>query len=141
LRTDHLERDDLDLADQLLAHVEAADEVGRNADIVRGAGTRYSEMRLFRTPLPSIDLVLLGVEGGRVVLEVLDQRARLGAFIEDLGLAFVDAATAVHGDQPWLEKRPSYPWLLFEAPGHPLGAPDEGLRDGRREGSDPQTCD
>ena len=30
----HLERDDLDLPDQLLAHVEAADEVGRHADLV-----------------------------------------------------------------------------------------------------------
>ena len=33
---DHdLDRDDLDLADQLLAHVEAADEVGRDADRLR----------------------------------------------------------------------------------------------------------
>ena len=29
---DDFDRDDLDLADQLLAHVEAADEVGRDAD-------------------------------------------------------------------------------------------------------------
>jgi hypothetical protein len=28
----HLDRNDLDLADQLLAHVEPADEVGRDAD-------------------------------------------------------------------------------------------------------------
>jgi len=28
------ERDDLNLADQLLAHVEAADEVGWNSDVV-----------------------------------------------------------------------------------------------------------
>ena len=41
--------------------------------------------------------MLLGIEGGRVVLEVLDQRARLRALIEDFGLAFVDAAAAVHG--------------------------------------------
>jgi hypothetical protein len=32
------------------------------------------------------DLVLLGVEGGRVVLEMLDQRSRLRAFIKDLAL-------------------------------------------------------
>src|ERR671917_551840 len=31
----HLERDDLDLADELLAHVEAADEMGRHPDIVQ----------------------------------------------------------------------------------------------------------
>jgi hypothetical protein len=30
---DDLERDDLDFLDQLLAHVEAADEVGRDADL------------------------------------------------------------------------------------------------------------
>jgi hypothetical protein len=41
--------------------------------------------------------VLLGVEGCGVVLEVLDQRARFGALIEDLGLALIDAAAAVHG--------------------------------------------
>ena len=32
---DDLDRDDLDLADQLLAHVEAADEMGRHADRLR----------------------------------------------------------------------------------------------------------
>ena len=40
---------------------------------------------------------LLRVEGGRVVLEILDQRARLGTLVEDLGLAFVDLAAAGHG--------------------------------------------
>jgi hypothetical protein len=41
--------------------------------------------------------MFLGIEGGRVVLEMLDQRARLRALIEDLGLAFVNSAAAVHG--------------------------------------------
>ncbi len=48
--------------------------------------------------------MLLGIEGGCVVLEVLNQSSRLGSFIQDLGLALVDATAAVHGDQPWLEK-------------------------------------
>ena len=39
---------------------------------------------------------LLGVERGRVVLEILDQGARLGTLVEDLGLAFVDLAAAGH---------------------------------------------
>src|SRR5512141_838824 len=39
---------------------------------------------------------LLGVEGGRVVLEILDQRTRLRTLIEDLGLAFVDLAATDH---------------------------------------------
>jgi hypothetical protein len=38
------------------------------------------------------NFVLLGVEGGSVVLEELDQGARLRSFIENLGLAFIDAA-------------------------------------------------
>ena len=48
------------------------------------------------------DLVLLGVEGGGVVLEMLDEGARLRALVQDLGLAFVNATAAVHGHQPML---------------------------------------
>jgi hypothetical protein len=40
---------------------------------------------------------LLGVEGGRIVLEILDQRARLGTLVEDLGLALVNLAAPSHG--------------------------------------------
>jgi hypothetical protein len=46
--------------------------------------------------------MLLGIEGGRVVLEVLNESSRLGSFIEDLRLAFVYAATAAHRSVPWL---------------------------------------
>ena len=59
---------------------------------------RYSLMRLLRTPLPSITAFLVASNGGGVVLEILDDGARLGAFVEDLGLAFVDDAAAFHGD-------------------------------------------
>jgi hypothetical protein len=48
--------------------------------------------------------VLLGVEGGRVVLEVLDERSRLRALVEDLRLALVDATAAIHWDVPWFEE-------------------------------------
>jgi hypothetical protein len=41
---------------------------------------------------------LLRVERGGIVLEVLDQGARLGTFVEDLGLAFVDLAATRHRD-------------------------------------------
>jgi hypothetical protein len=41
-------------------------------------------------------VVFLRVEGGRIVLEVLHQRARFGAFIEDFCLALVDAAALFH---------------------------------------------
>ena len=43
---------------------------------------------------------LLRVERGRVVLEILDQRAGLGTLVEDLGLALVDLAAAGH----WLAR-------------------------------------
>jgi hypothetical protein len=45
-------------------------------------------------------LVFLGIERGRVVLEVLDQGARLRAFIEDLRLAFLNTAPTAHWDVP-----------------------------------------
>ena len=48
--------------------------------------------------------VLLGVERGRVVLEVLDQGPRLRSLVEDFGLAFINSSAAVHAMQPWLEK-------------------------------------
>jgi len=43
------------------------------------------------------DGLLLGVEGGGVVLEVLHERAGLGALIEDLRLALVDGSAPFHG--------------------------------------------
>ena len=109
---DHLERDDLDLADELLAHVQPADEVRRHADVVEVLEDVLGDP-VVQHALAVDHLVLLGVEGGGVVLEVLDQRAGLGALVEDLGLAFVDATAAVHWDLPGLEKvhvrRPSAP--------------------------------
>ena len=50
-----------------------------------------SEMRLLSTPLPSMTAFFWRVEGGGVVLVVDDDRAGLRTFVEDLGLAFVDA--------------------------------------------------
>src|SRR5262245_47836302 len=47
------------------------------------------------------DLVLLRIEGGRVVLEVLDQRTGLRSFVENLRLALIDATTAAHRSVPW----------------------------------------
>ena len=108
---DHLEGDDLDLPDELLAHVEAANEVCRHADIVQILED------VFRNPVVQHafavdDLVLLRVEGGRVILEVLDERAGLRSLVEDLRLALVDATAAVHWCVPWFEKIHEMPWLL-----------------------------
>src|SRR5262249_24716983 len=46
--------------------------------------------------------MLLRIEGGRVVLEMLNQCSRLGSFIKDFRLALIDAATAAHRSVPWL---------------------------------------
>jgi hypothetical protein len=45
-------------------------------------------------------LVFLGIERGRIVLEVLDQGSRLRPFVKDLGLAFINAASTAHWDVP-----------------------------------------
>ena len=92
----HLDRDDLDLADQLLAHVEPADEMGRDADRAEQGEDMLGDA-VVEHALAGDRALLLGVEGGRVVLEILDQRAGLGPFVEDLGLAFVDQSAAGHG--------------------------------------------
>ena len=97
------ERNDLDLANQLLAHVEAADEVGRHADVVQVLEYVFGDA-VVEHPLAFDDLVLLRVERGGIVLEVLDQRSRLRAFVKDLCLAFINAATAAHRCVPWLEE-------------------------------------
>jgi len=83
----------------LLAHVKAADEVGGHPDIVEVL------KQIFRNPviedaLALDHLVLLGIERGRIVLEVLDQGSRLRPFIKYLGLAFINAASTAHWDVP-----------------------------------------
>ena len=42
---------------------------------------------------------LLRVERGRVVLEILDERAGLRTLVEDLGLALINLAAASHGSR------------------------------------------
>ena len=93
---DHFQRNDLAGPAQLFAHVQTTDEMGRHADVVQ---TGHEE---FRQPVVqhalALDHVLfLGVEGGGIILEVLHDRARLGAFIQDLGLAFIDFLASCHG--------------------------------------------
>ena len=73
---------------------------------------------IFRDPvvedaLALDDLVLLGVERGGVVLEMLDQSARLRSLVEGFGLAFVNATPTSHWDVP----------CVVEV--HEWGAPDD----------------
>src|SRR5262249_9967562 len=99
----HHERDDLDLADQLLAHVQPPDEVRRHADVVEVLEYVFRNA-VVEHALAFDHLVLFRIEGGGVVLEVLDQGAGLRALVEDLRLAFIDTAATAHRRVPWLEE-------------------------------------
>jgi hypothetical protein len=91
-----LDRHDLDLTHQLLAHVQAADEVRGDADMRKPREHIFADAVVDHAL--AVDRALfLGVERGGIILEILDQRARLGTLIEDLGLAFVNLAAAGHG--------------------------------------------
>ncbi len=74
-----LARDDLDFADQLLAHVDRTDEMRRYADVVQAREDEFRDPVVEDT-LALNDGALLVVKGGGVVLEVLDERAGLRAF-------------------------------------------------------------
>src|SRR3546814_5024125 len=87
--------DVLDLADGLLAHVEAADEVRGHADMAEQREDVLGNT-VVEHALAGDRALFLGVERGRVVLEILDQRAGFRPLVEDLGLALVDLAAACH---------------------------------------------
>ena len=91
----HLDRNDLDLADELLAHVQPADEVGRDPDRPE-QGEDMLGNAVVEHALAGDRPLLLRVEGRRIVLEILNQRPRFRTLVEDLGLAFVDHAAAGH---------------------------------------------
>jgi hypothetical protein len=79
----------------LFAHVEPLDEVRRHADLAELHEQIFGDAVV--EDAFALDLVvLLVVEGCRVVLEVLDERTLLRAFVQNLGLAFVDTAAPVH---------------------------------------------
>jgi hypothetical protein len=94
-----LQRHDLNLANQLLAHVKTADEMGRHPDVVKVL-KQILRNAVVEDALALDHLVFLGVERGRVVLEVLDQSSGLRSFVEDLGLAFVNTTPTAHWDVP-----------------------------------------
>jgi hypothetical protein len=93
---DHLDRDDLDLADELLAHVEAAHEMRRHADLVE-LGHQIFADAVVEHALAGDRALLLIVKGGGVVLEILHDGTRLRPLEEDLGLAFVNLPASGHG--------------------------------------------
>ena len=64
------ERNDLDLANQLLAHVEPANEMRRHADVIEVLKHIFGDA-IVQHALAFDHLVLLCIEGGGVVLEML----------------------------------------------------------------------
>ena len=92
---DHFAGDDLDFADQLLAHVHGADEVGRHADLVQAREDIFRDT-VVEDALAFNRRVFLIVEGGGVILEMLDESAGFGAFVKDLGLALINASATAH---------------------------------------------
>ncbi len=63
----------------------------RHADLVQRVKMN-SENAVVEDTLALDRGAFLIVEGGRIVLEVLDERARLRALVKHLGLAFVNAS-------------------------------------------------
>src|SRR5690606_36596541 len=96
---DHLQRDDLDLADQLLAHVQPLEEVRRQAYAVQLGHDELADA-VVQDAFAVQHRPLLIVEVGRVVLEILDQGAGFRTLIEDLGFAFINLAALRHLSSP-----------------------------------------
>ncbi len=81
---DDLERDDLHLADELLAHVEAPHEVRRHADLAEALEDVLGDA-VVEHALAFDERMLLRIEGGRIVFEVLDESAGLRSLVQNLG--------------------------------------------------------
>src|SRR3954452_21780033 len=73
--------------------------MGRHSDVVQVLEQELGNP-VVEDALALDDLVLFGVERGRIVLEVLNQSSGLGSFIQNLGLAFINAASTAHWDVP-----------------------------------------
>jgi hypothetical protein len=79
----------------LLAHVEAADEMRRDADLVQAHHQIFADT-VVQNPLAGDDALLGAVAGGGVVLEILHQSARLRTFEQDFGFALIELSAARH---------------------------------------------
>src|ERR1700722_1165748 len=92
---DHTQRDDLDLAHELLAHVQPTHEMRRDADLGELQHQEFADP-VVEHALAGDRATLLVVEGRGVVLEILHQRAGLGALEEHLGRPFIDLPASRH---------------------------------------------
>src|SRR3546814_886324 len=87
------------LPHKLFAHVEAADEMGRDANLRQQCENMLGNA-VIQYALTADGAFFLRIEGGRVILEILDDGAGLRPFIEDLGFAFIDLAATGHAGVP-----------------------------------------
>ena len=92
---DDFDGNDGEFANQLLAHVQGADEVGGDSEFVQ-AGEQEFGYAVVEHSLAFHGGAFAVVECGCVVLEVLDQGAWFGSFVEALGFAFVDLLAIFH---------------------------------------------
>ena len=95
----HFERDDFDFTHELLAHVHGLDVMRGHADRVQVLHDEPGDL-VVDDALAFKDRLLLRVERGRVVFEVLNDGAGLRSLEQDLGLAFVDLLATRHGLLP-----------------------------------------
>src|SRR5258708_3995625 len=73
---DDFKRNDLHLPNELLAHIQPADEMRRHADIIEVLEHVFGDA-IVQHALAFDHLMLLRIEGSGIILEVLNQRSRL----------------------------------------------------------------
>ncbi len=92
---DHLHRNHFDLTHQLLPHVESPNEVRWHADLAQPRHQVFGDP-VVEDPLAGDQVSLVRRERTRLVLEILDERPRLGAFVQDFGPALEDLSASGH---------------------------------------------
>jgi hypothetical protein len=82
--------------DQLFAHVQPAHEMVRHPDIGQPQHQIFADT-VVQHALACNDALLGAIARRRVILEILNERARLRPFEQDLGFAFVELPAPGHG--------------------------------------------
>ena len=92
----HFKRDDLHLPDQLLAHIEPADEMRRDANLGQPHHQIFADA-VIQHALAGDGALLFGIEGGGVILEILHQGAGFRPLEQDFCFTFIELAATSHG--------------------------------------------
>ena len=123
-----LKRDDLHLPDQLLTHIEPADEMRRDADFSEAHHQVFADAVIEHT-LAGDGALLLRVEGGGVILEILHQGAGFRPLEQDFCFTFIELAATSHGSVIlW----PKQPWATRDKTCHYSSPRPKGLLCGQR---------